>query len=331
MPGTHQVIEAPLLSESALSEQVPSGGLVSKGHGLPWPRERRWSDCQDASTVADAEDDQRSSCVRYDAFSVDSDGSTAPGARSDGRPFTDSEDELCAWRPVPLRRAAPDTDGMDELCNYRTFGLAPMAELPLAQQGDPLSQQGDSGQRVELQLHRFLEAEMTVPASTAEPQEPVTTVMVRNLPKGLMQLSLLEQLDRSGFAGMYDFCYMPRSFSSGENQGFAFVNFLQPGTVGTFFGMWHKQHRFPGQDAALDISPADVQGLAKNLAKWRMPRLRRIRNPEYLPFVRKGDSCAAAARVTEPPPIPSFPVRTSPAGLPLSPPAAPLRRRRQRP
>lgn len=45
---------------------------------------------------------------------------------------------------------------------------------------------------------------------------PITTLMVRNLPKTLSQCDFLEELDKSGFAGFYDFCYMPCSFENGQ-------------------------------------------------------------------------------------------------------------------
>merc|ERR1712136_663028 len=41
-----------------------------------------------------------------------------------------------------------------------------------------------------------------------------------------------------------------------------------------------------GAEPALNVSAAAIQGWAKNVAKWNVPRMRRIRNPNLRPFVR---------------------------------------------
>jgi len=115
----------------------------------------------------------------------------------------------------------------------------------------------------------------------------ITTLMVRNLPKEISQQQLLRELDQCGFDGQYDFCYMPRSFVSGENQGIAFVNFTSPAFAGALIGAWHRRRLFGIQprQVPLVISPAEVQGLAANLARWTKGRSRRIRNPELRAWV----------------------------------------------
>lgn len=35
----------------------------------------------------------------------------------------------------------------------------------------------------------------------------------------------------------------------------------------------------------LNIAPATVQGLIRNISKWRAPRMSRVRNPNLRPFV----------------------------------------------
>mmetsp|Transcript_14796 Transcript_14796/g.42012 ORF Transcript_14796/g.42012 Transcript_14796/m.42012 type:complete len:501 (+) Transcript_14796:34-1536(+) len=55
-----------------------------------------------------------------------------------------------------------------------------------------------------------------------------TTVVIRNLPPNYSRASLLELLDAHGFAGKYDFVYMPLEFGSGTTFGFAFVNLTGP-------------------------------------------------------------------------------------------------------
>lgn len=55
-----------------------------------------------------------------------------------------------------------------------------------------------------------------------------TTVVMRNLPSNYSRAFLLDLLDAHGFAGKYDFVYMPIEFGSGTTFGFAFVNLTGP-------------------------------------------------------------------------------------------------------
>eukprot|EP00929_Paragymnodinium_shiwhaense_P049799 TRINITY_DN25111_c0_g4_i1.p1 TRINITY_DN25111_c0_g4~~TRINITY_DN25111_c0_g4_i1.p1 ORF type:complete len:582 (-),score=74.03 TRINITY_DN25111_c0_g4_i1:38-1603(-) len=114
-----------------------------------------------------------------------------------------------------------------------------------------------------------------------------TTVMLRNLPIFLTQRRLLEELDVTGFKGLYDFCYMPCCFTTGHGKGFAFVNFALPEHATTFMNSWGAVRKFgiPQAQPALNISYADIQGKDANAAKWDNQRLRRVRNPKLRPFI----------------------------------------------
>uniref|UniRef100_A0A7S1AHG0 RRM domain-containing protein n=1 Tax=Noctiluca scintillans TaxID=2966 RepID=A0A7S1AHG0_NOCSC len=117
--------------------------------------------------------------------------------------------------------------------------------------------------------------------------DSVTTLMIRNLPRRLAQKTLLEELDNTGFAGLFDFCYMPCCFDSGAGKGYAFVNFTTVEAAERLITAWHKTHRFGLKecDVPLNIAPASVQGLIRNTSKWRAPRMSRVRNPNLRPFV----------------------------------------------
>lgn len=52
----------------------------------------------------------------------------------------------------------------------------------------------------------------------------LTTVMLRNLPNDVTRSMLLKLLDGKGFAGKYDFAYLPVDLSRGAGLGYAFVN-----------------------------------------------------------------------------------------------------------
>lgn len=121
----------------------------------------------------------------------------------------------------------------------------------------------------------------------ATPKADVTTLMVRNLPLTAKQADLLEELNRGGFTGLFDFLYMPCDFTSSEGRGFAFINFLTPAAAGMLVGAWHRSRRFGIKlhDQALSISPASLQGFEANVRKWDIPRMRRIRNPHLKPYM----------------------------------------------
>lgn len=131
--------------------------------------------------------------------------------------------------------------------------------------------------------------------------EELTTVMLQNLPRLLTQPQLLNLLRESGFGDVFDFCFLPRPFGVTESQGFAFVNFVSAHWAESFAAAWHgKVVQAPekgNHSQAVKIVPAMVQGLQANLARWATPRLRRIRNPEYHPFVQLWDPARAPTEV----------------------------------
>jgi hypothetical protein len=60
--------------------------------------------------------------------------------------------------------------------------------------------------------------------TSAVKQDAPTTVMLRNIPTKYTRQALLGLLDIHGFAGLYDFVYLPIDFRNGVNLGYAFVN-----------------------------------------------------------------------------------------------------------
>mmetsp|Transcript_129216 Transcript_129216/g.258010 ORF Transcript_129216/g.258010 Transcript_129216/m.258010 type:complete len:441 (+) Transcript_129216:86-1408(+) len=158
------------------------------------------------------------------------------------------------------------------------------------------------------------------PCSASAAPEPITTLMIRNLPRSLTQVQLIAELDRCGLANLYDFAYMPRCFQSGENNGFAFVNFISPAAAGRLVGAWHRQRLFGigPSDAALNLSPAVLQGFEANVAKWDVPRSRRIRNPDYVPFVA-GDRQVGRPRTHAPRPPADMPKPNGQSGTSTTP------------
>jgi hypothetical protein len=65
--------------------------------------------------------------------------------------------------------------------------------------------------------------------------ESRTTIMLRNLPNNYDRAMFLDMLDSQGFAGAYDFLYLPIDFSTQACLGYAFVNLSDPSLVASFW------------------------------------------------------------------------------------------------
>jgi len=127
----------------------------------------------------------------------------------------------------------------------------------------------------------------SAPETKHECDSSVTTLMVRNLPSWVTQTFFLDLLNTNGFAGLFDFCYVPVTcFRTKTCCGHAFVNLTAPELVSCFISMWHgSRHLSPGQ-APLNVSIAAVQGLEQNIQRWQVSG-KHIRNPALKPYILK--------------------------------------------
>eukprot|EP00933_Yihiella_yeosuensis_P027030 TRINITY_DN2096_c0_g1_i1.p1 TRINITY_DN2096_c0_g1~~TRINITY_DN2096_c0_g1_i1.p1 ORF type:complete len:443 (+),score=97.64 TRINITY_DN2096_c0_g1_i1:119-1447(+) len=66
-----------------------------------------------------------------------------------------------------------------------------------------------------------------------------TTVMMRNIPNNYTRAMLLEMIDCQGFAGSYDFIYLPMDFGRCANLGYAFVNLKDSESAATFWRVFN--------------------------------------------------------------------------------------------
>mmetsp|Transcript_73343 Transcript_73343/g.185198 ORF Transcript_73343/g.185198 Transcript_73343/m.185198 type:complete len:356 (+) Transcript_73343:69-1136(+) len=115
-----------------------------------------------------------------------------------------------------------------------------------------------------------------------------TTVMIRNIPASVTQKDLIHELTQGGYHDWFDFCYAPRQdFHSRQYSGFAFVNFVTTQAAEDFAQNWHNSYQFgmSPPDKKVNVSRAAVQGREANIANASSHRFRRIRNPNYKPFV----------------------------------------------
>lgn len=107
--------------------------------------------------------------------------------------------------------------------------------------------------------------------------------MLRNLPNKFMQEDLLEEVDQAGFAGQYDFFYMPMDIQNNANVGYAFINFFLPQDFERFRSFFEgHQFKRAGSRKVASVSPAIVQGLKANVQNLMK---KRVTQGQYRPLV----------------------------------------------
>lgn len=96
-----------------------------------------------------------------------------------------------------------------------------------------------------------------------------TTVMMKQIPLKYTQRKLLREINDSGFAGQYDFLYLPMDARSHANRGFAFVNMRSAGVAEEFYKKFQGQFlRHFSAERALVVLPADLQGFEENALQY---------------------------------------------------------------
>eukprot|EP00811_Abedinium_folium_P037105 NODE_9751_length_1401_cov_17.595761.p1 GENE.NODE_9751_length_1401_cov_17.595761~~NODE_9751_length_1401_cov_17.595761.p1 ORF type:complete len:352 (+),score=20.98 NODE_9751_length_1401_cov_17.595761:98-1057(+) len=98
-----------------------------------------------------------------------------------------------------------------------------------------------------------------------------TTLMIRNIPNRYTQRDLVTELDSLGFAGAFDFVYLPVDTGTMANVGYAFVNFVNADRAQCCSEALNnyrfcRYQKTPGKVAR--VSVAHIQGLEANLAHY---------------------------------------------------------------
>jgi len=168
--------------------------------------------------------------------------------------------------------------------------LPQLPQLPL-----PLPQQRRQQQQQQARQQRKAASN-----GSAKEAAPRTTLMLRNLPDGFTRADLLSLLHDQGFAGRYDFLYMPIDFRTHVALGYAFVNMVAPldairlrEQLDGFTG-WSM----PSTRACNTSWSQPHQGLEAHVARYRNSPLMHESVPdEYRPVLMSG-----GVRVPFPPP-----------------------------
>jgi hypothetical protein len=102
---------------------------------------------------------------------------------------------------------------------------------------------------------------------------PIVTLMIRNIPCRVTQQHLLDVINGMGFAGKYDFLYLPtggRSSTVGSsNLGYGFINFIDPSDTEPFIHAF-AGYQFEGTSSTkvCTVRPAHIQGLENNIVHF---------------------------------------------------------------
>jgi len=93
-----------------------------------------------------------------------------------------------------------------------------------------------------------------------------TTLMLRNIPNKYTQPTLQQEIDDNGFAGTYDFLYLPFGLQNKSNVGYAFINCHTPEAAQKFRAAFaaYRFKRFRTQKIG-SVCDARIQGLQANL------------------------------------------------------------------
>lgn len=115
-----------------------------------------------------------------------------------------------------------------------------------------------------------------------------TTVMLKNLPVGLSREMLTRALDQVGFAGGYNFVYVPVSFRTKASMCYAFVNMLDTEVAQRCFSalMGFTQWGIP-TDKVCEVTWSDkLQGLPQHIERYRnSPLMHPTVSDDYKPAV----------------------------------------------
>jgi len=95
-------------------------------------------------------------------------------------------------------------------------------------------------------------------------QDAITTLMVRNVPNRYTQQDLLDEINRLGFQGKYDFLYLPLDVRNRCNVGYAFVNFRSAETAAQFVKAFDKRPFRNQKRRIATCRPAHLQGVEAN-------------------------------------------------------------------
>merc|ERR1712190_605954 len=136
--------------------------------------------------------------------------------------------------------------------------------------------------------------------AAAESSGQLTTVIIRNIPVEYTRSMFLDMLDSAGFAGKYNFVYLPRDFERSFGLGYAFVNFATAEDAAPVRQNLHglRDWKIPSHKICEVGWSSRHQGLAEQIKRYRnSPVMHESVPDEYKPMLFQN-----GRRVAFPPP-----------------------------
>jgi len=98
-----------------------------------------------------------------------------------------------------------------------------------------------------------------------------TTLMLRNIPNDYSRDMLLELMDSQGFAGRYNFLYLPVDFKRMAGLGYAFVNCVSQVDAEEMMAKFHgfRRWRFNSAKVCEVVWGEPLQGLEAHIDRYR--------------------------------------------------------------
>jgi len=95
--------------------------------------------------------------------------------------------------------------------------------------------------------------------------------MLRNMPNNYSRAMLLDLLDSEGFAGQYDFLYLPMDFHSRASLGYAFINFVSSAAGAAFWKIFDGYSKWviPSRKVSGVSWSGPHQGLEAHVERYR--------------------------------------------------------------
>lgn len=183
--------------------------------------------------------------------------------------------------PVAVPAAAPAST-----FEAQRLRLASLVSAPPAFAAQP-------GQPVQVPLP----ATVSVSANGAE---PITTIMLRNIPLKYTRETMLEDMNRRGFHGCYDFFYLPIDFQTHYSVGYAFINFINEAELARFKRVYQGMQLAADSAKVCEICPAKVQGKLRNIEVYRNSAVMGMEE-EYHPAIFEGGVKGVFPKPTHPP------------------------------
>lgn len=132
-----------------------------------------------------------------------------------------------------------------------------------------------------------------------DPWNDIQTVMVRNIPNNCSQQRLVREVEDAGFAGTFDFFYVPVDphRARGANRGYAFINFIDPSTVHNFRLAFEGQQVQGFQTSkVIMITAATLQGYQANYDHFYSKKVKEL-PPDAQPLFLRLDGTDKANRM----------------------------------